>query len=71
MEQTEPKVDKRTKEYKESIQGENKEPYAKIEDNPGFKLCMICGDELPPSEDGTPKWRRHPEPCDQCRYRNR
>ncbi len=72
MEQTEPKVDKRTKEYKETVQvDKGKEPYAKIQDNPGFKLCMICGCDLPPNEDGTPKWRTWPEPCDECRGRNR
>ncbi len=75
MEQTEPKVDKRTKEYKESVQVEVldsvKEPYAKIENNPGFKLCMICGCDLPPNEDGSPKWRKFPEPCDECKGRNR
>lgn len=43
----------------------------KAEDNPGFKLCMHCGKELPPSEDGSPKWRRFPEPCDECIRGNR
>lgn len=70
MEQTEPKVDKRTKEYKESVQGEAKLDYEKIENNPGFKLCMKCGAELPPNEDGTPKWRKFPEPCHDCIWEN-
>lgn len=48
-----------------------KEPYAKIENNPGFKLCMMCGTELPPNEDGTPKWRKYPEPCSDCIWRNK
>ena len=68
MEQTEPKVDKRTKEYKESLQGTD---YEKIENNPGWKLCMYCGATLPPNEDGSPKWRKFPEPCYDCTWRNK
>ena len=72
METTEEKIDKRTKEYKESIKTEPvegvyiKDAYSRIEDNPGFKHCMHCWRQLPPNEDGSPKWYRHPTPCDEC-----
>ena len=66
MEET--KIDKRTKEYKESVQQPD---YEKVENNPGFKLCMYCGKELPPNEDGSPKFRRFPEPCYDCTWRNK
>ena len=56
-------VDKRTKEYRESL----KLDYGKVENNPGWKLCMKCGrDTLPPNEDGTQKYRKCPEACDEC-----
>ena len=68
MEQTEVKVDKRTKEYKEKGEID----YSKAENNPGFNLCMVCGqDKLTPNEDGTPKFRRFPEPCPDCVWRNK
>lgn len=70
MEQTEVKVDKRTKEYKESTPQEGKPDYSKVENNPGFKLCMKCGAGLPPNEDGTPKWRKFPEACHKCIWGN-
>ena len=64
------KVDKRTKEYKESVQDEVETDYSKAENNPGFKLCMMCGAELPPNEDGTSKWRPYPEACRPCVFKN-
>jgi len=76
------KIDKRTKEYKESLQGTNLSlnvstvsasalDYEKAENNPGWKLCMYCGKELPPNEDGTVKFRRFPEACYDCVWRNK
>lgn len=72
MEPTDVKVDKRTKEYKETVQGETKPEvdYSKAVNNPGFKLCSECGCDLPPNEDGTPKWRKYPEPCHDCIWKN-
>ena len=63
------KIDRRTKEYKDSVQQVD---YGLAENNPGFKLCMICGrDNLPPNEDGSPKWRKYGEPCQDCTWRNK
>jgi len=50
---------------------ETKGHYEKPENNPGWKLCMYCGKELPPNEDGSPKWRKFPEPCYDCTWRNK
>ena len=47
-----------------------KDAYAKAENNPGFKRCMHCWAELPPNEDGSPKFRKQPEPCDECIWRD-
>ena len=71
MEQTEQKIDKRTKEYRESVQEEGKPDYENPKNNPGWKLCMYCGGELPPNEDGTVKWRKFQEPCSDCIWRNK
>ena len=89
MIEPEVKVDKRTREYKNSQQpvvfeqgcpeaarmaldeARSKPDYEKIENNPGWKLCMYCGKELPPNEDGSPKFRRFPEPCYDCIWRNK
>lgn len=38
----------------------------KRENNPGFRVCMHCGEELPPGEDGRPLWRKEPMACDVC-----
>ena len=79
--QMEVKIDKRTKEYKEGIEHpveEKPEPvegvyikdaYAKVENNPKFRRCMHCWTELPPNEDGSPRYRRVPEPCPVCIWR--
>lgn len=48
-----------------------KKDLSKRENNPGFKLCSECGCELPPNEDGTPRFRKFPEPCDDCIWRNK
>ena len=41
--------------------------YSKSENNPGFKLCSVCGrDNLEPNDDGSPKRRRQPEACHDC-----
>jgi len=70
-------VDKLTKEFKQHdgnfLPDETivKDKYAKIEDNLGFKRCMHCGTSLPPNEDGSPKWRRQPEACVECVWRNK
>ena len=94
----ETKVDKRTKEYKDSIEQPVvleqgcadaarmaidslrktepvegvyiKDAYAKVENNPKFRRCMHCWTELPPNEDGSPKYRRVPEPCPVCIWRD-
>ena len=87
----ETKVDKRTKEYKDSVvlaetleQADSpevvaaepvegvyiKDAYANVENNPKFRRCMHCWTELPPNEDGSPKFRKVPEPCDKCIWRN-
>lgn len=77
-------IDKRTKEYRDTVRGESgqtpklqeevfyrKDQFAKAQDNPGFHRCMHCGADLPPNEDGSAKWRRFPEPCDKCIRRNK
>ncbi len=46
--------------------------YSKKENNPGFKLCMVCGeDNLDLNDDGSPKRRRQPEACHDCVYANK
>lgn len=35
-----------------------------------FSLCMHCGGPLPPNEDGSAKFRKFPEPCDECIWAN-
>lgn len=47
-----------------------KPDYTKAVDNPGFRLCMHCGNALPPNDDGSPKWRGAPELCNPCIWRN-
>jgi len=84
-------VDKRTKEYKESLKKEpivfeqgcaeaakavldertKESPFSKAENNPGWKLCMICGKELPPGDDGKPRLNKVPTPCYDCVWRNK
>ena len=45
--------------------------YSKIENNPGFKLCMECGkDKLALNEDGSLRVRRQPEACYDCVHEN-
>ncbi len=61
-------IDKRTKEYRDS----QKIDYSKIENNPGFRLCMKCGqDKLPLGDDGQVKNRRVPEACWDCIHANK
>jgi hypothetical protein len=75
--ETEKKIDKRTKAYKDSVIAEEpeykyiKDQFAKAKDNPGFKICMHCGAELEPNEDGSPKFRKYPEPCYECTWREK
>ena len=45
--------------------------YGLRENNPGFKLCMKCGGDLPPNEDGKVVARKVPMACDECVNRNR
>jgi len=47
-----------------------KDAYAKVENNPKFRRCMHCWTELPPNEDGSPRYRRVPEPCPVCIWRD-
>ena len=47
-----------------------KDAYAKVENNPKFRRCMHCWTELPPNEDGSPRYRRVPEACPECIWRN-
>lgn len=44
--------------------------YTNRENNPGFKLCMRCGAELPPNDDGSPRFRKTLELCHDCVWRN-
>ena len=82
--ETEVKIDKRTKAYKDS-QGTTQIPgtipispansfprdFTKIENNPGFKLCGKCGgDTLELNDDGSSKSRRQPEMCRGCVWEN-
>ena len=44
--------------------------FGNIKNNPGFKKCMVCGGPLPPSEDGSERFRPQPEACDRCVHAN-
>lgn len=35
-----------------------------------YSKCPGCGDDLPPNDDGTPKFRRFPEYCTDCVWKN-
>lgn len=77
---TPPKIDKRTRAYKDSL--EQPSPvtettitsdtidYTTSANNLGFKLCMRCGEELPPNDDGSPRFRNTLELCRTCIWRN-
>lgn len=63
-----PEVDKRTKEYKDSIKETD---FSKAENNPNWRLCSECGKELPPGDDGLPAVHKYPTPCHECVWRNK
>ena len=50
---------------------EEKKNWTTEVNNPGFHLCMKCGKPLPPNEDGSQKFRRQPEPCFECVWKNK
>ena len=68
------KIDKRTKEYKESIVNpeilNESLDYSKVGNNPGWSKCFKCGVDLEPNPDGSPRWRSQPEACRSCIWEN-